>query len=236
MSIKVMSWVWDNAPVEGTDLLVLLVLADHASDDGGNAWPSVARIAMKVRRTQRRVQQSLASLQKKGLINVETNAGGNEKTNPSRRPNRYTIIMRGMKDPSPQLLEWGEDQGSNGVKPTSPNPSSEPSISNKRDVLWDALMNACGYDPNFITASIRGRMNKALKELREVNATPEQIERAASSYRKIYPGMQLTPNALAANWAQIMTTQVKVRHNTCEQCGQKLDHHDDEICALVGNR
>ncbi len=46
MSVRVLSWVFDHSPVEHRgDLLVLLVLADHAHDDGTRAFPSVETIA-----------------------------------------------------------------------------------------------------------------------------------------------------------------------------------------------
>ena len=70
--------------------------------------------------------------------------------------------------------------------------------------LWDSLMLACYGEltPN-LTKSERGRCNAALKELREVNATPEDITLRAKRYPKIMPpGCALTASALAANWAR----------------------------------
>lgn len=236
MSIKVMTYVWDNAPVEGTELLTLLVIADHASDDGTDSWPGVATIARKTRRSERRVQEAIKSLAKKGLIDVEVNAGGNAKTPDMYRPNRYTVRMTGVRQTAPLEPKRGEVERETGVRSTAPEPSlKQPSKNKRTDDLWNAMIEACGYEPADITASVRGRMNKALKELREVNATADQIKGAAAAYRKMYPNFTLTPNAMVSNWAQIRPKQSRTtpKSRTCVTCGYGVDKHDDELCNLI---
>jgi pyocin large subunit-like protein len=67
-----MSWAFREAPTTRKgDLLVLLVLADHAHDDGGGAYPSVATIARLARMTDRGVQKALTHLRDAGLIAAE---------------------------------------------------------------------------------------------------------------------------------------------------------------------
>ena len=56
MSIKAMSWVWDNSPYEGVGLLVHLALADFA-DDQGVCWPSQKRISDKCKSSERHVRR-----------------------------------------------------------------------------------------------------------------------------------------------------------------------------------
>ena len=69
-----------------------------------------------------------------------------------------------------------------------------------RDHLWDALEAELG---TVATASERGRRNKALKELREIAATPEDVRRRCHTYRRMYPTCTLTATALVANWSQL---------------------------------
>jgi hypothetical protein len=233
-----MTWVWDNAPVEGTELLTLLVIADHASDDGTDSWPGIQTIARKTRRSERRVQEAVQTLAKKGLIDVEINAGGNSKTPAHQRPNRYTVRMSGVRSTAPQITAPGEVERESPVRSTAPKPSLEqPSKNRQTDELWNAMLEACGYATADITASVRGRINKALKELREVNATPQQIRSAANAYRRTYPNFTLTPNALVSNWAQLQpkTTETKEKARTCAICGYPLNHHDNELCGLIAN-
>lgn len=75
MSVRVMSAVFDGRlaaeVVSSRDLLVLLVLADHAHDDGSRAWPSINTIAVKARMTRRTVSTALRSLEAVGAIERE---------------------------------------------------------------------------------------------------------------------------------------------------------------------
>lgn len=135
MSIEVMSWVLNNAPVRGTDKIILLGLANHADADGNNAYPSVARLARYANVSERAVQQSLRNLEEVGLIWRHYNEGGSAQQRADRRPNKYTIRMYEVKQSSPRgddgvkySAQRGEVQSTNGVKPTSPETSLEPSI------------------------------------------------------------------------------------------------------------
>jgi len=57
------------------DLLVLLVLAEHAHKDGGGAWPSVQRIAQLARLSIRGTQSALRKLESAGVIEATPRTG-----------------------------------------------------------------------------------------------------------------------------------------------------------------
>ena len=61
MSIRLMSEVW-RTDLPTVEKMVLLVIADHASDDGTEAWPSQATIAKKASISIRTVQRAVNSL------------------------------------------------------------------------------------------------------------------------------------------------------------------------------
>lgn len=70
-------------------------------------------------------------------------------------------------------------------------------------VLWDSLVLEI-YGEGFVaTSTERGRLNKAIKELLEVGATPAQISERASEYRRRYQDAALTPQALTGNWSSL---------------------------------
>ena len=101
MSIRVMTEVWKTS-LPTTEKMVLLVIADHASDDGTEAWPSQATIAKKCSISVRTVQRSVNTLVRHGYLRLEKRAGGSVDCREDRRPNRYTIILsrlRGDKMP-----------------------------------------------------------------------------------------------------------------------------------------
>lgn len=75
MSIKWTSYVWETAVgVEGSHLLVLLSIADHAGDDG-TAFPSVTRLASRARCDERTVQRALAALESEGWLERQMRPG-----------------------------------------------------------------------------------------------------------------------------------------------------------------
>lgn len=97
MSIRVMSEVWlTKLPL--TEKMVLLVIADHASDDGTEAWPSQVTIGKKASISVRTVQRSVNALVAKGYIRLQKGAGGSINCRDDRRPHKYTInlaVLRG---------------------------------------------------------------------------------------------------------------------------------------------
>jgi hypothetical protein len=97
LSIRLMSEVWlTKLPL--TEKMVLLVIADHASDDGTEAWPSQVTIGNKASVSVRTVQRSVNSLVAKGYIWLQKGAGGSATCRDDRRPHKYTInlaVLRG---------------------------------------------------------------------------------------------------------------------------------------------
>ena len=86
MSIKAMSWVWDNSPYEGVGLLVHLALADFA-DDQGVCWPSQKRISDKCKSSERHVRRIIKQMVDDGQIMIV------EKSNGVTTNNKYRLLM-----------------------------------------------------------------------------------------------------------------------------------------------
>jgi hypothetical protein len=90
--------------------------------------------------------------------------------------------------------------------PTQSQPSPNGAGGRQANPLWDAVVAACGWQGERLTKSQQGKTAAAVKELRDIGATPDEVTRRAANYRNKYAGMDLTPNALAANWASLGTT------------------------------
>jgi hypothetical protein len=88
--------------------------------------------------------------------------------------------------------------------PTQPDPAQPIRGKDRpRNELWDAVVEACGWNGQALTKSQQGRTASAVKELSEIGAEPAEVRRRAANYRLKYPGMDVTPTALSANWASI---------------------------------
>jgi hypothetical protein len=73
-----------------------------------------------------------------------------------------------------------------------------------KDELYEALFECWLGQPytakGTITASERGRLNTAVKELRDVGATPEDVRVRWDRLRTAWPTVTLTPQALCTHW------------------------------------
>lgn len=96
----------------------------------------------------------------------------------------------------------GEGRGVGGEKELAP---TEPSRRTRQpDLIFDAVVEHCGYDPASLTASARGAINKAVADLKAVDATPQQVSDRARNYRAKWPDQALTAPALAKHWPQLV--------------------------------
>ena len=66
-----------------------------------------------------------------------------------------------------------------------------------RDELWDAWVETWG-EPQ--TKTERGRLNRAIKELREIDATPDQVRQALRRYDREFQGCTRSPQGVTGNW------------------------------------
>lgn len=145
MSVLVSGLVWERSRHKGSDLLVLLAIADNANDQGV-AYPGVKYLSRKTRLTPRAVQYALERLLRGSELTIVAHGGG-------RRSNVYGIqldLLRGQQeqlhddgeadatranfasgnDPAPtQTLHPTHELGCTPpAKPASPKPSVEPSV------------------------------------------------------------------------------------------------------------
>lgn len=139
MSIKVMTRVWEFAPVRGGALLVLLALADYANDNG-LCWPSVESIAEKARLRERQTRQILKDLHDGGLITREKGTG-------PYGANMYKVLMGAEIAPLQKPAQ--------GVRPTAKRGAAHRPLTVIRTVI---------KEPSSGTASFLEERYRRLKE------------------------------------------------------------------------
>lgn len=74
MSIKVLSHVWEHSQLSGTELLMLLAIADNADDDG-ICWYSVKSLAAKARVSPRQAKRLINQIEESGELVVKRYLG-----------------------------------------------------------------------------------------------------------------------------------------------------------------
>jgi hypothetical protein len=71
-----MTAVWDRSKHKGSELLILLAIADHVGDENGLAWPSIGHLAKKSRMSAVNTQRCVRALIGSGeLIQVRQGEG-----------------------------------------------------------------------------------------------------------------------------------------------------------------
>lgn len=93
MSIQVMSLIWKHAKVSGSELLVLLALADYGNDDGKNIFPSLKKLGEKARLSEDQARRILKNLEKKKLIRLVEMGGWRDGRNWA---NEYELLINNV--------------------------------------------------------------------------------------------------------------------------------------------
>lgn len=134
MSVQAMSWVIEHSGHKGNAFVVLLMIANHAKDDGSGAWPSIATLARKARIGERTVQRTIARLVRSKELSMQVGKG------PS-GTNLYTVNLTGAKltpvkvTPVPHNDTGGvSNDAGGGVLALSPEPSLKQPSSNRPKV------------------------------------------------------------------------------------------------------
>jgi hypothetical protein len=113
VSIFALSWVLRHSEAQLGPRLVLLVLADHAKDDGTFAWPAVDTIAKHARLSRRAAQAALRKLEQDGMVVVRGKTKNGVVI--------YDVVM-GAQNPHPVESE-GAKLTTPGGEAASPEPS-----------------------------------------------------------------------------------------------------------------
>ena len=103
------------------------------------------------------------------------------------------------------VRETNEENNLAAAPPKSP--------AKKQDLLFEAVAQACNIDWTTLTKTGRGPINRAVAELREIGATPEQVKARATTWAKQYPDAHLTPMALTKHWAALAPAKTERRES-----------------------
>ena len=140
MSIVVMSEVWKKSQHSGSELLMLLAIADF-SDDHGKAYPSVSTLSNKCRMSRRNVQYVINNLKGSGELTVAIKKGP-----PPKFPNLYRINLNALQvQPIAQVQSSARSSAIQRMSDTQPiahKPSETIKNHQKRfSEFWDAYPN-----------------------------------------------------------------------------------------------
>lgn len=208
-------WVLD-LPVSDRAIRLYGILGRYA-DGNGRSWPSRRTLAERLNRSVDALDRAVKELVEHGALEVQARydeAG-------DRTSNGY-LLRRARPAPPPPGSRTPAPTGSRQPAATGSRQPAALTRANKNesqmevfapptgvaatvrplDPVWDTMLAVCGIDPAAITKSSRGAYNRAARDLRDLEATPQQIATRAFIFRRRWPEASLTPTALARRWPE----------------------------------
>lgn len=213
MSVKVMSAIWEHSPHKGSELLLLLAIADNA-DDRGVAWPSQETLAEKMRMSVRQVRRISGIVEASGAVTTRRRRNG------SKTHIIYALTIPGGQDVlqgqdvlpgddfQPDISAFQPDIAMSAEPSIEPSQGQEldlaapPRTRTRRDEIWDALAAIFGEPATQTAKALRGRI---VSSLLGADATVQQIQDSPAAYRARMPsGTLFTETALEKHWSLLL--------------------------------
>lgn len=240
MSLDALKWAWEQDCPNPTSKLVLMALADHANADG-ECWPSMNRVAQLTGVSPRQVSTHITRLVAAGFV-VKGNRrryagqlrGWEYRVNVGTSGSTLPVASGSLTSPPAEVGFRSEPSENRKEEPLADKPPE--SVTRKTDNLFESLAKACGINVTQLTGSSRGQLNKAVKELRDIGATSDEVTDKAAAYRRQYEKAALTPLALVKHWPALTIRTRTVQADTCPDCHQPLTDHDAAIHELNAGR
>jgi hypothetical protein len=196
----------------------------------------VGALAEKAQLSERRTRDRLVHLDELGVIVWKPKQGG---SGPGARS--VVGLPRAESQPDTQerpvhedaqpdthrrpVQEGGAKRSTGRIRGSQPDTHERPETEKDRglttrpngrgnDGLWNAFTEELG---EVVTTSERGRRNKALKELRRIGATPDDVRHQCQSYRARWPEIDITETAVVANWSLLRRSVPPGRFVTADE-------------------
>jgi hypothetical protein len=190
MSVQATTWVWSNSKTTGTAKLVMLAIADHAWQDGTNAWPSIGRLAKMTGLSEDTVRRAVKQAEELNELAVDRKNGGRAKKG-EHASNDYVLLMTEQPPhdesvepqplqnatPNPRTTRPLTLAGSGGnhkgtVKETKPLSAKD----NQADKVCRKWWDSCNPKPMPAGGFVGAR--KIIKKALDAGWSPEDLERA----------------------------------------------------------
>ena len=209
---QVPEWVV-TAPISDRAVRLYALLARRANSDS-QAFPSRKYLAVNMHCSSKSVDRAMEELLAVGAVTKQKQYQDSRQT-----VNLYTLRAMGGTPVTKGGDTGDEGEGDTRV-PQNESHKNEShrstladkppeSSTKKKDNLFETIAEVCGISLTGMTRSSRGQLNKAVKELREIGTTDEQVRHKAKAYKAQYPNATLTPTALIKHWSSFAQLEKK---------------------------
>lgn len=204
-STVVPNWRWEDTSLDPYELRIAGWLASHA-----DSWCAehVTRneIAQRLGISAGKVSKSMERLVEVGIVALSS--APNQKGGAG--IDRWVVIFdfdawenrsRGDRITGHEVT-MNRSRGDQHYRTTEEDQSDGAARKRPRNELWDALEAEMGPAETRTAQSLRG---KAVRDLKEVGATPADVHARCAAYRRKYRDLDLTETALLKHWSRLNT-------------------------------
>lgn len=214
MSVKAMGRVWDT-DLAPNHKLVLLAYADAAEHDGTQAFPGWERLVEMTGYSRSQIDRITSELIDLGVL---------ERVRAGRRGQRAEFAVLVTQDaPQSEPDSVASEPDSDAQLRDTSRPNSRPTSPNgDTNSLFEAFYEFWFRKPYTsgarLTGSLRGRINKAVKEAEQAGLSADEVVVRGKRYRDEWPDMERTPQALLLHWERFAP---EVEPVDCDECDNR---------------
>ena len=192
------------------------------ADSEGKAYPSRSTISKRAKCSIKSVDRSIKELENLGALKVIRR----KKPDGNNEVNIYTLI-RANPVPSDNIDATPNVPAVPSLPPDkSPKENHIKKTNRRRDLIFEELANQCGIDWKKAPKNELGRLQKATKQMKEIEATPEEIKSVGEWYKSNWKDIEITPTAIVNNFSSILRrveeSKIQNKKHDCEIDGHNF--------------
>lgn len=223
-----------DARLSATDIATGRALALHMSPRGDSCFPGHDRVAFDSGLAVETVRKGIRRLREYGwLVALNRSAPGRAVAYQAVIPSVPTEHLRTCEHRSPETAIETEHRSPEtagpgehrSVQTRTPVPGDRPGVHEVSISLSHAIANACGMDESTLTASERGKLRNAARELAAVGATVDEVHRRAPIIESGFKTGVLTPASLARNWGRAEPAQKAPAVDPAVKAADEAEYH-----------
>ena len=211
------------APISSNAVRLYCILRRRADEKNNSCYPSQSYLAKHMYCSVRTVQRAVDELINIGAITVHHRKLEETDAYTSNLYVLHATIAQGSANMRKGSANKTQGSSADVVQNITNKQSQETYTkkkSRKQDLLFEEMCNGLGIDWKNATKGELGKVNGALKQLREVNASVEQLKDVIEYYKKNWK-VTISAPAIANNWAKLLNeVQLKNQVNEVYNCAQ----------------
>jgi hypothetical protein len=193
------------APISSNAIRLYCILRRRADEKTNACYPSQNYLAKHMYCSVRTVQRALEELVNIGAVTVQNRYLEDTEAYTSNMYYLHATIAQGSAQVRKGMADMSQGYGADVVLNRANKQSKETNTSKtrKRDLLFEEMCIGLGIDWKNAPKGETGRVNAALKDLRPLNVTPEQLREVIEHYKKNWK-VAISATAISNNWTKLL--------------------------------